>query len=82
MTKKNCKIQLNADKMPDLLEAWLSNCLPMDFTVKSCRKNSKRIIEVKVQGTSDDDIMQKSEALRSVLCHMTTEMAGISIEYV
>lgn len=60
-------IGLEATKVPELLGLWLAESLPVDFTVKQCRRLCMRFIEVTIQGSSPEQIQAKRTAFAKVV---------------
>lgn len=60
-------IGLEAAKVPELLGLWLSEALPVDFTVKQSRRIRMRFVEVTIHGSTAEDIRDKHKALAKVI---------------
>lgn len=60
-------IGLEAAKVPELLGLWLSEALPLDFTVKQCRRLRMRVVEVTIHGSTADEIRGKCKAFFKVV---------------
>lgn len=65
----SCKfsIGLEAKAVPELLEQWLENSLPADFTVKLRTRLGRRFIEVTITGDTVEDVASKYRAFVKVV---------------
>lgn len=60
-------IGLEAGAVPTLLEQWLKDNMPVDFTVKQRTRLRMKFIEVTITGDTPEDIQSKRVAFAKVV---------------
>ena len=56
-----------AEYVPRLLNAWLEESLSVDLSIKPGRWKGMRVIRVKIEAQTPDDIMAKSKAFNAMI---------------
>lgn len=65
--KYKATITMIAEYVPQKLNEWLANSLPVDLTIKAGRRKGLRVIRVTIEAQTPDDVMAKSKAFNTMI---------------
>lgn len=67
MKQMHVDMAIPAKTLSKTLETWMSENLPVDIAVRSGKRKGKRVVVLSVYGTTQQDILDKIEALDKII---------------
>lgn len=65
--KYKSQIQLMTGWMPQILQEWLSESLPVDLTVKAGKWHGARVLVVTIEANTAEDLEAKRRAFNAMI---------------
>lgn len=67
MKQMHVDMLVPAKELSKALETWMGESLPVDISVRSGKRKGKRVLVLSVYGTTQEDILDKIEALNKII---------------